>query len=130
MFRLKSIESFMDHVADFHSLSYAIVEDVVMPTAPLPDMSDGTFLRCDFHGAIMPNDLENGLFVDCRMDGLHFRQANLFNARFVRCDFSQSQFLECDLSAAQFEECRLSTAEFSDCDLEAADVVMPFARTT
>ncbi len=122
MFRLTSIESVMDHVADFQTFSLTIVEDVVMPRSPLPDMADASFLRCDFTGATMPDNLENGLFVDCRMDGLRFTEANLFNARFVRCDFSHSRFQGCDLSAAQFEGCSLATTEFSDCDLETTEI--------
>jgi uncharacterized protein YjbI with pentapeptide repeats len=122
MFRLTSIESFMDHVTNFHTLSLAIVEDVTMPNALLPDMTDATFLRCDFRGVTMPDNIENGLFVDCRLAGLSFNRASLFNTRFIRCDFSKSQFLKCDLSAAQFEECRLTTTEFFGCDLEGTDV--------
>lgn len=123
MFRLTSLESFLDHVADFQTLSYTIVEDLVLPATPLPDMADATFLRCDFSGATMPDNLENGLFVDCRINGLRFTRANLFNARFVHCDFSHSRFLDCDLSAAQFEDCGLATAEFVGCDLETTEVV-------
>jgi uncharacterized protein YjbI with pentapeptide repeats len=123
MFRLTSIQAFMDHVADFQTLSYTIVEDLVIPLAPLPDMAEGTFLRCDFSGATMPDNFENGFFVDCRMVNLRFNRANFFNAHFVRCDFSQSQFLDCDLSAAQFEECRLSTTVFCGCDLDTAEII-------
>jgi len=122
MFRLTSIESVMEHVADFQTLSYTIIEDVGMPSCLLPDMADASFLRCDFAGATMPDNLENGLFVDCRMGGLSFTQANLFNARFVRCDLSHSRSLDCDLSAVQFEGCALATTEFSNCDPETTEI--------
>ncbi|MDR3435194.1 pentapeptide repeat-containing protein [Telmatospirillum sp.] len=123
MFRLKSIESVVEHVTDFQTLSLTTVENVVLSGTPLPDMKDGTFLKCDFTGATMPDNLESALFVDCRLSRLNFLKANLFKARFIRCDFSESHFRDCDLSAAQFEDCQLTTAEFSNCDLEASEGV-------
>jgi uncharacterized protein YjbI with pentapeptide repeats len=123
MFRLKSIESVIEHLTDFQTLSYTTIEDVALSGVALETLMDGTFLRCDFSGVAMPDNLENALFVDCHLGGLHFNKTNFFNSRFIHCDFSQSHFLECDLSAAQFEECCMTATEFYNCDLETAEVI-------
>ncbi|PKU24176.1 pentapeptide repeat-containing protein [Telmatospirillum siberiense] len=123
MFRLSGLASALEHMADFQTFSCAIVEDVVMPAKPLPDMSDATLIRCDLTAASMPEDLGNALFVDCRMSGLSFKGANIFNTRFIRCDLSGCRFVGCDLSAAQFEDCRLDDEAFQDSDIDTIEII-------
>lgn len=123
MFRLPDLESTLEHMVDFQTFSYTIVEDVVMPSGRMPDMTDATFIRCDLTAVIMPEDMDSALFVDCHLQGLTFDRASLFNARFIRCDLSRCRFTGCDLSAAQFEDCRLDNTAFSDSDIETLEII-------
>jgi fluoroquinolone resistance protein len=118
------------------------------------DLSNFKFIQCTFTNcdlSLVKLDktiLQDAVFKDCKMLGLHFYKCNEFalsfqftncqlnhssffntkikNTKFVNCQLKECDLTQADLTSALFDNCDLLDAHFENTNLEKADLRTSF----
>ncbi|RXP55755.1 pentapeptide repeat-containing protein [Lutibacter sp. HS1-25] len=99
------------------------------------NLSEIQFIDCEFYDCdlsmanLSQTIINNVLFKDCKMLGLHFEKCSDFtfsmkvencqlnDASFYHQKISKTVFTKCKMQEVDFTECDLSFSVFNDCDL-------------
>jgi uncharacterized protein YjbI with pentapeptide repeats len=123
MITIRSLNELSSHLARHRDLSFTEIEEVNLNDTLPPLLNNTTFIRCRFaEGTVMPEEVCDSVFVECRMVGLAFTGVNLFRTRFIRCDLSLSCFQQCDMAASCFIDCATHAIRLVGCDLDATQL--------